>query len=82
MALHLDVITPEKTLYSAAIMLVTVPSVSGSFTILRDHAPIISILSKGEVRLIGQDGKECTFSCQSGIMECKDNKVVVLIEKS
>ncbi len=81
MGLQLDVITPEKTLYSASVMLVTVPSINGSFTILANHAPIISILANGNVHLVGQDGIEKTFSCQSGIVECRENKVVVLIEK-
>ncbi|MBP8849606.1 MAG: F0F1 ATP synthase subunit epsilon [Breznakibacter sp.] len=81
MALYLDVITPEKTLYSAPVMLVTIPGANGAFTILQQHAPIISILSQGEVRLVGQDGVERNFSCQNGVVECKNDKVVVLIEK-
>lgn len=81
MALYLDVITPEKTLYSAPVMLVTVPGADGSFTILAQHAAIISILSAGEVRLVGQDGVEKSFNCLNGVVECKNDKVVVLIEK-
>lgn len=82
MILQLDVITPVKTLYSAPIRLVTVPGMDGSFTILNDHAPIISILVSGEVKAIGQDGSEQVFVCKRGVVECKDNKVVVLIENN
>ena len=81
MALYLDVITPEKTLFSAPVMLVTVPGASGSFTILQQHAPIISILASGEVRVVGQDGVERSFNCLNGVVECKNDKIVVLIEK-
>lgn len=82
MILHLDVITPVKTLYSAPIRLVTVPGLNGSFTLLNDHAPIISILTKGVVTAVGQDGSEHIFECLRGVIECKANKVVVLIENS
>ena len=78
--LSLEVITPVKTLYSAPIMSVTVPGASGSFTILQGHAAIISILTNGEVRCVGQDGVEHLYDCKSGVVECKENKVVVLIE--
>lgn len=82
MILHLDVITPVKTLYSAPVRLVTVPGMNGSFTLLNDHAPIISILTKGIVTAVGQDGSERVFECKRGVVECKENRVVVLIEKS
>ena len=78
--LNLEVITPVKTLYNATIVSVTVPGESGSFTILQDHAAIISILTSGQVRCIGQDGVEHFYDCKSGVVECKDNRVVVLIE--
>ncbi len=79
MDLYLEIITPEKKLYSASIGLVSVPGINGRFTILKNHAAIISKLVEGKIRVIGKDGKESFFVCNSGIFECKDNKATVLI---
>jgi len=79
MDLYLEIITPEKVLYSADIGLVQLPGVNGSFTVLKNHAAIVSKLDKGKIRVIGKDGKESFFECNGGIFECKDNKATVLV---
>ncbi len=79
MDLYLEIITPEKKLYSADIGLVSLPGVNGRFTVLKNHASIISQLSNGKIRVIGKTGKESIFECNGGIFECKNNKATVLI---
>ncbi len=79
MDLNLEIITPEKILYSADIGLVSLPGINGNFTVLKNHAAIISKLAKGKIRVIGKDGKESIFNCDSGIFECKNNKATILI---
>ena len=77
--LHLKIITPEKVLYSADVGLVQLPGVNGSFTVLKNHAPIVSLLTNGKIRVIGKNGKEDFFDCQEGVFECNNNKATVLI---
>lgn len=79
MDLNLEIITPDKTLYSEDIGLVQLPGINGSFTVLKNHAPIVSKLTIGKIRVIGKNGKEHIFECDGGIFECKDNKASVLM---
>lgn len=77
--LHIEIVTPEEILLSAAVEAVEVPGVNGRFTLLRDHAPIISVLGKGSIRVKHLDGKESEFECTAGYLECADNKASILV---
>ncbi|WP_066630270.1 F0F1 ATP synthase subunit epsilon [Labilibacter marinus] len=79
MDLNLQIISPEKVLYSADVGLIQLPGVNGSFTVLKNHAAIVSSLTQGKIRVIGKDGKEDFFDCEEGIFECNNNKATVLI---
>ncbi len=79
--LHLEIITPETIVYDGPVGLVQVPGDSGTFTLLKNHAPIISALGKGEIRVIGKNGVEDIFKCDGGVLECQDNEVTILISK-
>ena len=48
--LHLIVVSPESTLFDGKVEIVTLPGELGSFSILYDHAPLISSLVKGEIK--------------------------------
>ncbi len=78
-----EIVTPDKTVYNGEVTLVSVPGVMGSFEILNSHAPIISALGKGEVRIVEDNAEknEQLFEVESGIVEVKNNKVNVLIER-
>lgn len=75
----LEILTPEKKLFSGDASLVQLPGVDGLFEILNNHAPIISALSKGLVKLNGADGEK-RFSIGGGFVECLNNKVIVCAE--
>lgn len=77
--LQLEIITPEKTLYKGVVELVEVPGKRGRFTVLLNHAPIISTLDKGEIRVKDTAGKETVFDCRAGYLECSENKVSILL---
>jgi len=79
--LYLEIITPEKVIYDEPVKLIQVPGESGTFVILKDHAPIIAALGKGEIRVIGNNGVENIFKCDGGVIECQDNEVNILIDK-
>jgi len=76
----LEIITPSKKVYSGTIKLVQLPGSMGSFEILNHHAPIISILEKGMIKVVEESGKELFFEVEGGIVENKDNKIIVLAE--
>jgi F-type H+-transporting ATPase subunit epsilon len=75
----LEILTPEKKLYSGEATSVTLPGVDGYFQLLNRHAPIISALTKGTIKYkTGTDTK--TLEISSGFAECLKNKVIVLVE--
>lgn len=77
--LNLEIVSPEKVVFSGDVELVEMPGKRGRFAILRNHAPIIASLSKGEIRVKPVGQPEETFECQAGYVECSDNKVSVLL---
>jgi F-type H+-transporting ATPase subunit epsilon len=77
---NLEIITPEKTLYQGKIKSINVPGSKGSFTVLRNHAPIISILNKGQLKIITEDQKSEVIEIQGGVIEVKKNTIIVLTD--
>lgn len=49
--MHLEIVSPEATLFSAEIDSVTVPGINGEFQMLKDHAPVVSLLKEGTVKI-------------------------------
>jgi F-type H+-transporting ATPase subunit epsilon len=66
--MDVQIITPDKSLYDGKADLVTVPGTSGSIGILNNHAPLVSSLSKGEVKIV-LDNKEEFFKIDGGVVE-------------
>ncbi len=77
---NLEVITPGKTLYQGEIISINVPGSKGSFTVLKNHAPIISTLDKGELRIITSDKLSESIEIEGGIIEVKKNNIIVLAD--
>ena len=76
----LEIIAPDQELYSGEVDLVQVPGSKGSFEILRNHAPIISTLDKGQIKIIDPKGATSFFEVTGGVIEVKNNKIIVLAE--
>lgn len=76
----LEIITPDKKVYSGKIKLLQVPGHDGLFEILNNHAPIISTLGKGKIKVEEESGQVLFFEVDGGIIENKDNKIIVLAE--
>lgn len=78
----LEIITPDKLVYSGHVKLVQLPGAKGTFEILNNHAPIISSLTKGKVKVVEDSGKELFFEVDGGVIENKNNKIIVLAESA
>ncbi|MBK6545371.1 MAG: ATP synthase F1 subunit epsilon [Saprospiraceae bacterium] len=73
------ILTPEKTLYEGDAKTVKVPGLQGQFEILDRHAPIVSALSKGTVKLTDSKGEKHSFEIHNGFVEVMKNEVNVLV---
>ncbi len=77
----IEILTPEKKLFSGDAYGVQLPGISGSFEVLEKHAPMVSALGNGKVKvLLDKSGKSDTYSISGGFLEVLDNKVTVLVE--
>ncbi|NQU82218.1 MAG: ATP synthase F1 subunit epsilon [Bacteroidetes bacterium] len=78
--MNLEILTPEKMVFEGTVELVKVPGTKGSFAILNMHAPIISTLEKGEVKVKKSENHEQIFTISGGVVEVRDNKIIILAE--
>jgi F-type H+-transporting ATPase subunit epsilon len=77
--MNLLVLTPEKELYNGQITSVSVPGINGGFEILKGHAPIVSALGKGSVRITDASGQKSEIAIAKGFIEVLRNEVSVLV---
>jgi len=78
--MELEIITPDATLFEGKVSLVQVPGSMGSFAILQYHAPIISTLEKGKIRVEDSGGSVQYFDIEGGVVEVQRNKAIILAE--
>ncbi len=91
--MFLEIVTPEATLFSGEVESVSVPGVNGEFQMLKDHAPVISLLKEGFIKIYGdielaeevegkfeKNSKGTWLQINSGTIELKDNKIIVLAD--
>ena len=77
--IQLHIVSPERTLVETTVSNVTLPGTLGPFMVLKNHAPIISSLEKGDIVYVS-GGKESRLSIAEGFVEVRDNKVDVCVE--
>jgi F-type H+-transporting ATPase subunit epsilon len=75
----LDILTPEKNIYSGEASLVQLPGIDGSFEMLDNHAPLIAALAKGTVKFKTAAGEK-KIVIGGGFVECLYNRVIVCAE--
>jgi F-type H+-transporting ATPase subunit epsilon len=78
--MKVEIITPESTLFEGDGSFVFLPGSDGSLGVLNNHAPLISSLKKGVVRVKDNGGKEHRFEVKGGTVEVFNNKVTILAE--
>ena len=92
--MYLEIVSPEATLFKGEVDSVAVPGVNGEFEMLKDHAPIVSLLKEGYVKVNGSNieleeevedkftksDRGVWLAINSGTIEMKDNKLIVLAD--
>ncbi len=77
--MKLLILTPESTVFSGEVTSVTLPGTSGSFQVLRNHAPLVSSLTKGTIIYVA-DGNIENMVINGGFVEVKDNTINAYID--
>jgi F-type H+-transporting ATPase subunit epsilon len=77
--MHLEIITPEKKIFDGEVKVVTFPGSDGSFQVLNNHAPLVSILQQGVVEYKTKEGTS-KVTITGGTVEVLKNKVIVLAD--
>ncbi|MBD3862902.1 F0F1 ATP synthase subunit epsilon [Olleya marilimosa] len=92
--MHLEIVSPEATLFKGEVTSVTVPGVNGDFEMLNNHAPVVSLLKEGTVKIAGNivldkevkdrfttgDKNTTLLKINSGTLEMNGNKVIILAD--
>ncbi|HEY0975932.1 MAG TPA: ATP synthase F1 subunit epsilon [Flavobacteriales bacterium] len=78
--MRLEIITPDKELFKGEAQSVVVPGVDGSMGFLDNHAPLITVLKAGEVKVKLENGSQELFPVNGGVVEVSNNHVIVLAE--
>ena len=76
----LEIVTPKKIVFSGDVTSFSAPGVVGGFQVLKSHAPLLSNIAVGEVKLIDVSGTESRYATTGGFVEVHDNKVIMLAE--
>ena len=80
--MNLEILTPERKLYSGNVYGVQLPGEDGMFEVLEKHAPLVAALKSGNLKILKDKSVANTsnFSIQSGFVEVIHNNVTVLVE--
>jgi F-type H+-transporting ATPase subunit epsilon len=80
--MKVEIITPDSTVFTGDnVGLIQLPGIDGSFEVLNNHAPLISVLKKGRIKLVNKGEKtEQFFEINGGVIEVLNNKILVLAE--
>ncbi|MDP4285842.1 MAG: ATP synthase F1 subunit epsilon [Bacteroidota bacterium] len=76
----LEILTPEKKIFSGEVYGVLLPGIGGMFEVLEKHAPIVSALKAGKLKILKDKTATSIYSIQSGFVEVLNNKTTVLVE--
>ncbi len=92
--MYLEIVSPEATLFSGEVTSIAVPGINGEFEMLNNHAPVVSLLKEGNIKIYGNNitleeevadkftkaDKAIVLAINSGTLEMNGNKVIVLAD--
>ena len=77
---HLEIITPKRIVFKGEVTSFSAPGTEGGFQVLHSHAPLLSSLKIGEVKITGENGSEAKYAVSGGFVEVRENNVLLLAE--
>ena len=78
--MNLEILTPDKKIFSGEVYGVQLPGIGGIFEVLDRHAPIVSALKAGKLKILKDKNATSLYSIQGGFVEVMNNKATVLVE--
>ena len=78
--MKLEIITPNSTLFTGEVSLVQLPGIDGLFEILKSHAPLVSALKEGRVKVVDDQNETQYFDIRGGVVEVSHDKILLLAE--
>ncbi|MDR3350624.1 MAG: F0F1 ATP synthase subunit epsilon [Prevotellaceae bacterium] len=79
--MNIQIVSPAGTLYEGALQYAVFPGHAGEFAIYPAHAPLISMLAKGAIKCVTEEGKNETIPVGGGFVEVNGNKITVCVEQ-
>jgi len=78
--MKLEILTPEQKVFSGDVYGVQLPGISGLFEVLDKHAPLVSALKSGDLKILKDKNNTASYTIESGFVEVLNNKTTVLVE--
>lgn len=78
--MNLEILTPERKIFSGDVYGVQLPGIDGMFEVLEKHAPIVSALKAGKLKILKDKNSNTFYTIQSGFVEVLNNRATVLVE--
>ena len=79
--LDCTILTPERSIFRGAVKSIVIPGEDGYFGVLYNHAPLLSTIGDGEIKVTGEDGTDRHWHVKGGFVQVLRNKVSVLTTK-
>ncbi len=76
----LEILTPDKKIFSGDVYGVQLPGIDGMFEVLEKHAPLVSALKSGKLKILKDKQSNSHYTIQSGFVEVLNNRATVLVE--
>ena len=76
----LEILTPEQKIFSGEVYGVQLPGIAGLFEVLEKHAPLVSALKAGKLKILKDKTQTTSYNIKSGFVEVLNNKTTVLVE--
>jgi F-type H+-transporting ATPase subunit epsilon len=76
----LEIVTPQRIVYNGSVVSFTAPGTIGSFQVLHNHAPLLSSIGVGQIKVVDDRGQEARYATSGGFVEVRENHVVTIAE--
>lgn len=78
--IDIDIVTPQRIIFSGKCVSVALPGAQSPFQVLYNHAPIVSALEIGAIKIVNEDNSELVYATEGGFVEVLQNRVSIVVE--